>query len=77
MRNLIKNALSHKKNKIFLKTFYSRNVTVPKLKSKSFFLVHCGHYWKKLFKLNLYAGRKVGAFTFTKKNYQYMPKKKK
>lgn len=76
MQGFIINILSSKQNKVFFKSFYSKNTTIPKLKQKIIFNIHCGHYWKQFKKIKLMSGRKLGAFSFTKKNYQYYPKKK-
>ena len=76
MQHLIKLTKSRKVNEKLSKKFFSKNSIIPKLTGKLQFAIHCGKYWRALFKLKLHVGSKLGMFVFTRKNYQYLPKKK-
>jgi ribosomal protein S19 len=76
MQNLIKFTKSKKVGEKIFKKFFTKNSIIPKLSGKIYITVHCGKYWRTFFNLKLHCGRKLGMFIFTRKNYQYLPKKK-
>ena len=59
---------------LFVKTF-SSNTYLPTIKRKLCYYIHAGHYWRRVFFNNFMRGRYLGELRFTRKFYQYFPKK--